>query len=674
MLAVDACELHNTWEPEKNILDKALIDNYQRSESRRRKSGSTPNTSRSPSKAPRSPTPQLPEPKKLKETVTVATEIAPSTQLSEPLTVSVASPKNSTPAAHSGSSSIGTATVSSIGSPRAIACDTGDGCDWRVDNRLRPTTLLVTAASASAANTRMAVKGPWLENSSRASTSPPCVASPVKHPRIRLKIPRERLLSLGPVVKEEENSSSSESSTVDEVELPRRNKAVTRDNALVVIPKCVERPDIKAYSPEAISHPPIGLKLQSKRFSAVFDPLKCKDYISSTPSLKRRKKSRHGTGEEGRRSSSSSCVSISSGESPRRLAPLRIQLSRNGGSTAFLTTPRSSAPTPSSTMPPSIPDRDISITDVTVGGLTVTIKECSTPKNFFGLPTCQVVTIPRPPLAPRPIIEKTEAVSVRSISSKPPPEVIQVPVDENAEPQPNVVVEGCSKTEEPVSLPSPSPPPPPPRSVSPLAPPPPSPPPPPPPPLPKRTSTPVKSRCEKRLSSPLARKVIRRSISRKCPVPVKKAHVVSVVPPTKAMAETVYAFHGGDSPPPSAQPPPPPPPALHPVPEPNQVLPQPTPPPSLLQLPSVPPVTAAWESYFKTVGFFPQSDLISPHPPPLPPPVMFPTPFMGGSHSAPSSAHLQLPPHLLAMGPPHQAHAGLLDEMQPIDLSTGSRR
>ena len=159
---------HNTWEPEKNILDKSLIDSYQRSESRKRKGPSRP----------QSP-PAITEVKKPRD---VDTDGA---RLSEPLTVNVASappPKNSIPAAHSGSSSVGAATASSVGSPRTIAFDNSNNVsnsgnndvssEWRMESRLRPTTLLVTAASASAANTRMATKAPSSEHGSRASISP----------------------------------------------------------------------------------------------------------------------------------------------------------------------------------------------------------------------------------------------------------------------------------------------------------------------------------------------------------------------------------------------------------------------------------------------------------------------------------------------------------------------
>lgn len=158
---------HNTWEPEKNILDKSLIENYQRAESRKRKSNAAAGS------RPQSPST---EGKKAK----VAGEAAPdNTGLSEPLTVNVSATKTSFPAAHSGSSSVGATTASSVGSPHNSSLDntntnnsSNDVCEWRMDSRLRPTTLLVTAASASAANTRMAAKAPSSEHGSRTSISP----------------------------------------------------------------------------------------------------------------------------------------------------------------------------------------------------------------------------------------------------------------------------------------------------------------------------------------------------------------------------------------------------------------------------------------------------------------------------------------------------------------------
>ncbi|KAM3183776.1 hypothetical protein ACTXT7_009711 [Hymenolepis weldensis] len=633
---------HNTWEPEKNILDKSLIESFLRSESRKRKSIPSANSSR-----PQSPSN---EPKRNKTTTEEPVSNPP---LNEPLTVNVSDTKNSLPSAHSGSSSVGAVTNSSLCSPQgsnvenapSSSTTNNDASEWKVDTRLRPTTLLVTAASESAANTRMAAKSP-------ASTQ--SQTTPSEQPRIRLKIPRERIIST--------QSSSSEScsddeSMLDDIELPRRANDHTE---YAFIPKNLDVPIIKPYSPPS---------------SAGIKPPK-------------RPENRSKKEKERRYSTSVLPSSNSPPDGSRRLAPLRIHLSKDGTFLASSVSPSSTASSVSNVIIPPPPlERDISITDVTIGGLTVTIKECSTPKNFFGIPTSQVVVIPnpRPPLAPKAITVEEKI-----------PEVIETPkptltddkiaqVDENNEPK--------EKTEvTPPETPS------------------------------QEKSTPPTQQTTTILSSSIPKPVPKKSgrrngSSRKSANPVKK--VIQIDPlPTSSIADSVYTFHGDDSPPlihvpsptPPYQPAPPPPvsrvnpPSLPPPPPVNSLsesmdLP---PPPPLIQMnppnpsPIPPPsIISPWETYFKAMGLFPQSDFL-PSPPPLTSPGMLfspghflnpPAQFSCSSNSPhPASQyfhhHLAAPPAPSNLIPAVITTTGggsmmmsMIDESQPIDLSTtGSKQ
>lgn len=149
-----------------------------RSESRKRKS--TPSAS---SSRPQSPST---DPKRNRGSVeeVLSASANPSQRISEPLTVSISATKHSVPSAHSGSSSVGAVTNSSLCSPQGSHVEnapsssntttaSNDVSDWKVDTRLRPTTLLVTAASESAANTRMAVKSPPASIQSQVSIPQP---------------------------------------------------------------------------------------------------------------------------------------------------------------------------------------------------------------------------------------------------------------------------------------------------------------------------------------------------------------------------------------------------------------------------------------------------------------------------------------------------------------------
>ena len=522
----------------------------------------------------------------------------------------------------------------------------------------------------------------------------------MEQPRIRLKIPRERLLSMRSVDEEDEeedddqendgetSSSSSEDSSVDDVEHPRREVGSIDDSEFVVIPK-PEVPIIQAYSPDGVNHHPIGVKLKTSRFNGN-STLNARSDDEESITLTKKQK----CGGEKRKLSPCSSPERNR-SSPRRLAPLRIHLSRNGTSAAYLATPLSipsSSLSPPIPQPPPPPERDISITDVTVGGVTVTIRECSTPKNFFGIPTTQVVVTPRPPLVPRPIVEKAEVAPPKVPTSK---AVCEVPTDENSEPQTSVpAVEEPSNSQESTSDSSPSS-----QETS----------------TEPSTSRPLESLTSSASHPPpppplkvaLKKPGRRNASSRKSTKPVKKSSILSdpVPPPctNPNFADSVYTFHGDDSPPP-----PPPPPTETPLlPSPSQapspsksmnehtqVVTQPPPesnkmptPPSLLQFPSLPQIPPPWEFYFKSFGLFPQTEVLptSSSPPMALPSTgsLFPNPFFLPSIS---TQHFQgYPPtlhpgqHLLAAAAaasmnPGVGGAPILEEVQPIDLSTSSRR
>ncbi len=144
-----------------------------------------------------SPTPEVASPKK-----SDSSEKAPNTK---PLTVAVASSPScyeqrvGRPPPHSGSSSVGAATASSSASPPisssgvyeqtlspppqtpAVTTATTpvppSGIDWKMESRLRPTTLLVTAATESAANVRSEKSRTNSEGSKTSNVSSPVVSA-----------------------------------------------------------------------------------------------------------------------------------------------------------------------------------------------------------------------------------------------------------------------------------------------------------------------------------------------------------------------------------------------------------------------------------------------------------------------------------------------------------------
>lgn len=308
-------------------------------------------------------------------------------------------------------------------------------------------------------------------------------------------------------------------------------------------------------------------------------------------------------------------------------------------------------------IPPPPLERDISITDVTIGGLTVTIKECSTPKNFFGIPTSQVVVVPSPrlPLAPRPITveEKvTEVIEAQKSTSA----NESAPADENSEPKERTVASSSPNVSQEIPNPAPA-------------------------------IIPTSSTLKPQILSKKAGR--RNGSSRKSANPVKKVVPAEPVPPPSSLMDSVYTFHGDDSPPalPVSSPPPPPPPP--PQAQVNRV--PPPPPPDRTELPPPPPpplqitpnLLSPWETYFRAMGLFPQSDLLPPPPPLTSGGMLFtPTHFLTPSppsnhphylHHLPTPAPPAPPPNLISAV--ITSSGSMIDEVQPIDLSTtGSKQ
>lgn len=284
-----------------------------------------------------------------------------------------------------------------------------------------------------------------------------------ERPKIRLTIPRERLI----VCPTASVNSSQESSCLlqdlddedeeeDEAavgvvanpnfraptELPRRSATDVDEDAGLSVPPPSLLPAPEICESSESSLPKVVLSAKRVISSAWLgkEKLLLTKKESRHPKKRRRESggssSKEFSSQRRRRSgsSASSCVSFSStspavspalptNESPPRIAPLRIQLSR---SNTLVQYPGPNEPTderpfyrvaasalhhlrpPPPPQPPpfSVPykphlEREISITDVTVGDLTIAIKECPTPSNFFGIPSCQLVQPSRPPLAPR---------------------------------------------------------------------------------------------------------------------------------------------------------------------------------------------------------------------------------------------------------------------------------
>ncbi|KAA3672004.1 uncharacterized protein DEA37_0009573 [Paragonimus westermani] len=252
-------EENNTWEPEKNILDKSLIESFirkrKKTKNRRKADSSVSSTSDLPPIAP------------LSDASPLRTTVDPN----QPLTISVASPiplvvtqshpvhPKTSPfscspplSAHlspdpegkhvpSSASTISPSEPPTSPAHHSASTPNWDSRNWLPERRFRPSTLMVAAASASAAHTaaavassRTAVKHTSTHASStssggtrtvigtevpttvqsqadRANMLTATVASNEERPKIRLTIPRERLLPCPPPGVQSSSSSQNSS-------------------------------------------------------------------------------------------------------------------------------------------------------------------------------------------------------------------------------------------------------------------------------------------------------------------------------------------------------------------------------------------------------------------------------------------------------------------------------
>nr|VZI21178.1 unnamed protein product [Spirometra erinaceieuropaei] len=495
-------EKHNTWEPDENILDRELIKSFYDEEERKKETQNLAETktipsangnatplakNQTPTKTPTTSVPSSPPTKattdmgeRVQKPLSVSVTPSPGSPVRAPADSRQASLHNpEAPTSGSSAATAGSSTsppVSSLGYDTAISPDG----DWHSENRLRKTTLLVATASQSSArqsnrsaaeHARSGIPMPSKASQFEAASNAVTVsAAPTTHsttrsavttvtaesterPKIRLTIPRERLIVCQTAsVNSSQDSSGLLQDLEDEeeaggdpnfrapLELPRRSTTdVDEDGCLSIPPpSLLPAPEICESSESSLPKVVLSTKRVVSSTWLGKEKLLLKKE-SRHPKKKRRRESggsssrdfssqrRHQSG-----SSASSCVSFSStspsvspalptNESPPRIAPLRIQLSR---SNTIVQYPGPNEPAderplyrvaasthlhhhcPPPPPPLSVPyrphlEREISITDVTVGDLTIAIKECPTPSNFFGIPSCQLVQPSRPPLAPR---------------------------------------------------------------------------------------------------------------------------------------------------------------------------------------------------------------------------------------------------------------------------------
>ncbi|KAL3315090.1 Chromobox protein 8 [Cichlidogyrus casuarinus] len=497
---------YNTWEPERNILDKRLIQAFGNRKAKltttvakkRRKHGSgtsadmNSENSGAEDAAEASFDVETDESALVEDMLHVATK-GPGIDAvnSSSLCSSTSPPTSFQPAETHFKSSISQVSTSTqqhgpITPSESVATQITSPIWGTSESRFRRTTLMVAAASQSVAKQRSQPVSGASNNGSDTKSPALSPRSPNglgfssegdDRPKIRLTIPRDRLKACPPPGVPSSTSGSRNSSMLN-------SSLNTTFDTLPPI-ECVRKD--KSEQMETVS---MGAQVE-------IDPAPCEEVnawatlFDSKP--RRRKNDKTGarrvrnTKRRRRRFSGASYSSTQSSVSDQsdifqgqRLAPLRIHLPRSSlNDSNFDPSSDNAYPACFNSMnrrgrTPLMPTqfytpseekfhiaKDIAVTDVTVGDLTISIKECSTPKDFFGVVSYQLVNrhklpdlkteeaksiSPKENIAPKPKTEDLdEKIPVNQSPNEPNVEVVLLTPSPNDKPK--LITQNCENKE-----------------------------------------------------------------------------------------------------------------------------------------------------------------------------------------------------------------------------------